>query len=48
MDVQQTLLDEVQESMKLYDRIKEEGIHKRDLKKRIELINWGPRANEKS
>jgi hypothetical protein len=40
MDVQCTLLEEIEESKMRYDREKEEGIYKRDLGKRIELINW--------
>jgi hypothetical protein len=40
MSAEQTLLQEFQESKTLYDRTNEEGIYKRDLKKRIELINW--------
>jgi hypothetical protein len=37
---EQTLLQEIEESQRSLDREKEEGIYKRDLKKRIELINW--------
>jgi hypothetical protein len=37
---EQTLLQEIQESKRSLDREREEGIYKRDLKKRIELINW--------
>jgi hypothetical protein len=36
----QTLLQEIEESKRSLDREKEEGIYKRDLAKRIELINW--------
>jgi hypothetical protein len=37
---EQILLQEIEESKRSFDREKEEGIYKRDLKKRIELINW--------
>ena len=40
MTTEQTLLQEIQESKRSLDREREEGIYKRDLKKRIELINW--------
>ena len=40
MNVKQTLLEEIQVSKLRYDREKEEGIYKKDLNKRIELINW--------
>lgn len=40
MTAEQTLLQEIEESQRSLDREKEEGIYKRDLKKRIELINW--------
>jgi len=36
----QTLLQEIEESKRSLDKEKEEGIYKRDLAKRIELINW--------
>ena len=38
MSLEQTLLDEIQESKRWID--KAEGVYKRDLKKRIELTNW--------
>lgn len=38
MKLEQLLLDEIQESKRWID--KAEGVYKRDLKKRIELINW--------
>ena len=37
---EQTLLQEIEESKSSLDREREESICKRDLKKRIELINW--------
>ena len=37
---EQILLQEIEEPKRSFDREKEEGIYKRDLKKRIELINW--------
>ena len=40
MSVQQTLLKEIEESRTWLDREKEETTYKRDLQKRIELINW--------
>lgn len=40
MTVEQILLLEIEESKMRYDREKEECIYKRDLNKRIELINW--------
>ena len=40
MTTEQTLLEEIQDSKKSLDREREESIYKRDLKKRIELINW--------
>jgi uncharacterized protein YicC (UPF0701 family) len=40
MNVQQTLLKEIEESRTWLDREKEETTYKRDLEKRIELINW--------
>ena len=48
MDVQCTLLEEIEESKMRYDREKEEGIYKRDLGKRIELINWALENMKKS
>ena len=38
MTAQQILLDEIQESKRWVDTA--EGVYKRDLRKRIELINW--------
>ncbi len=40
MSVQQILLKEIEESRKWLDRETDESAYKRDLKKRIELINW--------
>ena len=40
MTAEQTLLREIEESKTSLDREKEEGVYKRDLKKRIELLNW--------
>jgi len=40
MTIQQTLQNEIEDSKMWYDRTKEECIYKRDLKKRIELLNW--------
>jgi hypothetical protein len=40
MDAQQTLLKEIEDSKMWYDRVKDDNTYKRDLKKRIELINW--------
>lgn len=40
MGAEHTLLQEFQESKTLYDGSNEEGIYKRDLKKRIEWISW--------
>ena len=40
MDVQQTLLKEIQDSKMWYARVKDDNTYKRDLGKRIELINW--------
>ena len=40
MSIQQTLQKEIEDSKTWYDRTKEECIYKRDLKKRIELLNW--------
>ena len=40
MSIQQTLQKEIEDSKMWYDRTKEEGIYKRDLRKRIELLNW--------
>jgi hypothetical protein len=38
MTIQETLQDEIQESKRWVDTA--EGVYKRDLTKRIELINW--------
>jgi hypothetical protein len=38
MTIEQTLQDEIQESKRWID--KAEGVYKRDLIKRIELVNW--------
>ncbi len=40
MSVQQILLKEIEESRKWLDRETEDSTYKRDLQKRIELINW--------
>ena len=40
MTVEQTLLQEIEESQTSLAREREESIYKRDLKKRIELLNW--------
>jgi len=40
MTVEQILLQEIEESKMRYDREKDECTYKRDLRKRIELINW--------
>ena len=40
MDAQQTLLKEIEDSKMWCDRVKDDNTYKRDLKKRIELINW--------
>jgi hypothetical protein len=40
MSIQQTLLKEIEDSKMWYDREKHESTYKRDLQKRIELINW--------
>ena len=40
MTIEQTLLQGIEESKMRYDREKEECIYKRNLGKRIELINW--------
>ena len=39
MTVEQTLQTQIDESKKWLDREKDESMYKRDLKKRIELIN---------
>jgi len=40
MTVEQTLQTRIDESKKWLDREKDESTYKRDLKKRIEMINW--------
>ena len=40
MSLEQTLQKEIEESKKWLDRENEESTYKRDLQKRIELINW--------
>ena len=40
MDAQQTLLKEIQDSKMWYARVKDDNTYKRDLRKRIKLINW--------
>jgi hypothetical protein len=40
MSLEQTLQTEINESKKWLDRENEETTYKRDLQKRIELINW--------
>ena len=40
MTIEQTLLTEIDESNKQLDREQEESVYKRDLKKRIELLDW--------
>ena len=40
MDAQQTLLKEIQDSKMWYARVKDDNTYKRDLGKRIELLNW--------
>lgn len=40
MSIQQTLQKEIEDTKTWYDRTKEECIYKRDLEKRIELLNW--------
>lgn len=40
MDAEQTLLKEIEDSKMWYDRVKDDNTYKRDLAKRIELINW--------
>ncbi|MDW0157532.1 MAG: hypothetical protein QOK62_04620 [Nitrososphaeraceae archaeon] len=40
MNAQQTLQKEIEESKTWLSREKEESTYKRNLKKRIELINW--------
>jgi hypothetical protein len=40
MIIEQTLQKEIDESKKWLDREQDDGTYKRDLKKRIELLNW--------
>ena len=40
MTIEQILHDEIKESKKWLDRGTDESTYKRDLQKRIELINW--------
>ena len=40
MSVQETLLKEIEDSQKWLYVQKEESTYRRDLRKRIELINW--------
>jgi hypothetical protein len=40
MSIQQTLQKEIEDSKRWLDKEKEESSYKRDLIKRIELINW--------
>lgn len=40
MDVKQTLLREIEDSKRWFDTEKDGSTYKRDLAKRIELINW--------
>ena len=40
MTLEQILKNEIHESKKWLDRENDESVYKRDLKKRIELINW--------
>lgn len=40
MTLEQILKNEIYESKKLLDRENDESVYKRDLEKRIELINW--------
>jgi len=40
MTVEQTLQKEIEESRTWLDRQNEESTYKRDLQKRIELLNW--------
>jgi hypothetical protein len=40
MNAQQTLQTEIEESKTWLSQEKEESTYKRDLQKRIELINW--------
>jgi len=40
MSIQQTFQEEIKDAQKWLQCEKEESIYKRDLRKRIELINW--------
>ena len=40
MTIEQILQDEIKQSQRWMDIEKEESTYKRDLKKRVELINW--------
>jgi hypothetical protein len=40
MSIQQTLQNEIEDSKRWLDREKVDSTYKRDLQKRIELINW--------
>jgi hypothetical protein len=40
MNLQKTLLQEIEESKRWFDTQKDESTYKRDLAKRIELLNW--------
>lgn len=40
MTLEKILKNEIHESKKLLDRENDESVYKRDLEKRIELINW--------
>ncbi|MGH9973104.1 MAG: hypothetical protein ACRD93_04320 [Nitrososphaeraceae archaeon] len=40
MNVEQRLIKEIEDSKMWYDREKDDSTYKRDLKKRIELLNW--------
>ena len=40
MDVKHTLLKEIEDSKRWFDIEKNDGTYKRDLAKRIKLINW--------
>jgi hypothetical protein len=40
MNVQLTLLNEIHDAKRWLDVQKEENTYRRDLRKRIELINW--------
>ena len=40
MTIEQTLIQEIEDSQRWLNLVKEESTYKRDLAKRIELINW--------